>query len=175
MSSAGMENLIASSRRRRAAPNAGAAAVELAFTAPLLVALALGIADYGALMNSAASLVSATRAGAEVVMANRNATASDLTALFPSGATPAISGPICACSDNTSTACPPTGSVTCPTPGSATNPCALSTGPDTRVHNYLQVSATQTVSPILSITNLLYFGSFGSQALSTAICIPSQG
>jgi len=172
-----MENLIALWRRRRAAANAGAAAVELAFTAPLLVALAFGIADYGALMNSAASLLSATRAGAEVVMANPNATASDLTALnlFPSGATPAISGPICACSDNTSTACPPTGSVTCPTPGSATNPCALSLGPDTRVHSYLQVSATQTVSPILSITNLLYFGSFGSQALTTATCIPSEG
>jgi hypothetical protein len=172
-----MENFIALWRRHRVARNAGAAAVELAFTAPVLVALAFGIADYGALMNGAASLMSATRAGAEVVMANPNATASDLSALnlFPSGATPAISGPICACSNNTSTTCPPTGAVTCPTPGSGASPCSGGGGTDTRVLSYLQVSASQTLAPLLSITNLLYFGSFGSQSLTAAVCVPLQG
>ena len=48
----------------------GAAAVEFAITAPLLVVLVLGIADYGFLMGTSASLEGAARAGAEVAKAN---------------------------------------------------------------------------------------------------------
>src|SRR5438067_5566299 len=43
----------------------GSAAVELATTAPVLVLVALGAADYGALMGNGASLEGATRAVAE--------------------------------------------------------------------------------------------------------------
>jgi Flp pilus assembly protein TadG len=169
-----VKRLIAPTLQRFCASSQGAAAVELALTAPLLVALVLGIADYGALVNSAASLASATRAGAQFLMAHPSATVSDISAFFPSDATPAISGPICACSDNTSTACPPAGSVTCPTPGSGVNPCAGKT-PDSRIHSYLQVSATRTVLPTVPVTNVLYFGSFGSQTAAAAVCIPSEG
>src|SRR5689334_14745263 len=45
--------------------NTGAAMVELAITAPFMVVLALGIADYGYLMSASASLEGATRAIAE--------------------------------------------------------------------------------------------------------------
>ena len=48
----------------------GAAAVEFAITAPMLVVLVLGIADYGLLMADSAALEGATRAGAEVAKAN---------------------------------------------------------------------------------------------------------
>src|SRR5262245_16184159 len=43
----------------------GSAAVEFAMTAPILLVLALGVADYGALMTNSASLQGATRALAE--------------------------------------------------------------------------------------------------------------
>src|SRR4051812_804167 len=50
---------------RKRARDAGSAAVEFATTAPVLIVLALGVADYGALMMNWASLQGATRAAAE--------------------------------------------------------------------------------------------------------------
>ena len=148
---------------RRDAHDSGAAAVELAIAAPVLILLVLGIADYGDLMNSAAALIAGTRAGAEVVKANQNVTGAQLTALniFPSGATPTVSAPFCTCVDNTS--------VTCPGPGAA-NPCGAKT--DTRVLKYLTVSSTQNFTPLFSVTNFLNFGSFSfptSLNASTAV------
>src|SRR3954454_19228143 len=67
-----IKKLIEAWRRRRDAGNSGAVAVEFAMTAPLLIVLVLGVADYGTLMNTSASLLGATRAGAEYVMANWN-------------------------------------------------------------------------------------------------------
>ena len=80
----------------------GAAAVEFAITAPLLVVLVLGIADYGFLMGTTASLEGAARAGAEVAKANPSVTAAQLTALnlFPTGVTPTVTS-VCTCADNT--------------------------------------------------------------------------
>ncbi len=49
----------------RALGTSGAAAVELSLLLPVLVVLALGVSDYGALMGGAASLESATRSVAE--------------------------------------------------------------------------------------------------------------
>jgi Flp pilus assembly protein TadG len=146
-----LEQLLGSLRGRQGARKSGAAAVELAITAPLLVFLVLGVADYGDLMNSAAAILAGTRAGAEVVKANQNVTAAQLTALniFPSGATPSISAPFCTCVDNTS--------VTCPGPGAA-NPCAATA--DTRVLKYLTVSATQNFTPLFSVTNFFSLGGF---------------
>lgn len=140
------ERLIGSLRRRREARDSGAVLVELAITAPVVLILLFGVADYGVWMSSADSLMAATRAGAEVVKANQNETASQLTNLgiFPASATPAVSAPFCTCVDNTS--------VTCPGPGS-TNPCAAKT--DARVLKYLSVSATESFSPLFSWASLV--------------------
>jgi Flp pilus assembly protein TadG len=152
-----IRKLIGSLRRRGEARNAGAAAVELAITAPILVALMLGVADYGQLVNSAASVVGATRAGAEVAKANPNVTAAQLTALnlFPSGVTPTVSPPFCTCVDNTS--------VSCPGPGAA-NPCGANA--DTRVLKYLTVSATRPFSPLVAWSSFTFPSSLNA---STAV------
>src|SRR5215470_18211461 len=67
-----IKKLIASLYRRCDDWERGAIAVEFAFAAPVLITLALGAADFGGLMNTAASLRGATRAGAEYAKANWN-------------------------------------------------------------------------------------------------------
>jgi Flp pilus assembly protein TadG len=136
-----IETLIGFWRRLRHAGNSGAATVELAITAPLLITLLLGVADYGILMNRADTLIGATRAGAEVVKANQAATGPQLTALgiFPANATPTVSQPFCTCVDNTAVGCPIAG---------AANPCAAKA--DTRVLKYVTVSSTQPFSPLFA-------------------------
>ena len=74
-------SLIAGSRRSWSGRNEGASAVEFAITLPLLIVFVLGVADYGILMNNAAALVGATRAGGEVAEVNPSVTAAQLTAL----------------------------------------------------------------------------------------------
>jgi Flp pilus assembly protein TadG len=136
----------------------GAAAVELAMTAPILVVLLLGIADYGLLMGDSAALEGATRAGAEVGKANPSVTGAQLTALnlFPAGIAPPSVTSVCTCVDNTW----PNGAV-CPPPLIGVNACAAANGgngitnpytnqTDNRVLQYVKVSATQSVSPIVS-------------------------
>ena len=130
----------------------GAAAVEFAITAPMLVVLVLGIADYGLLMADSATLEGAARAGGEVAKAKPSVTATQLTALnlFPSGITPTVTS-VCTCVDNTwpiGTACPP-GPLATPCAGK-TNPFIAGAPVDPRVFQYVQVSATQSVSPIVS-------------------------
>lgn len=149
------ERLIGSLRRRREARNSGAVLVELALTAPILLALLVGVADYGVLMGSSDNLTAATRAGAEVVKARQTETAAQLTILgiFPAGATPAVSAPFCTCVDNTS--------VTCPSAG-ATNPCAGKT--DTRILKYIRVSATQSFSPLFNWASFLFPGTLNAAA-----------
>jgi Flp pilus assembly protein TadG len=128
----------------------GAAAVELAITAPMLILLVLGVAEYGVLMGNAASLESAARAGVEVAKVNPSVTAASLTSLglFPSGATPTVTS-VCTCVDNTWP-----GGATCP-PGPFATPCAGKTNPftsatDPRVFEYVRVTATQSFSPMVS-------------------------
>jgi Flp pilus assembly protein TadG len=131
----------------------GAAAVEFAITAPVLVVLVLGVADYGVLMGDAASLESAARAGAEFAKANPSVTAATLTSLglFPTAATPTVTN-ICTCVDNTW----PSGQG-CP-PELTANPCAGTPNPfiagtDERVVQYIQVSVTQSFSPLFAVVN----------------------
>jgi hypothetical protein len=133
----------------------GAAAVEFAITAPILVVLVLGVADYGVLMGDAASLESAARAGAEVAKANPSVTPATLTSLglFPGAVTPTVTN-ICTCVDNTW----PSGQG-CP-PEPVANPCAGKTNPfiagnltDERVFEYIQVSVTQSFSPLFAVVN----------------------
>jgi Flp pilus assembly protein TadG len=146
-------------RDRGDAHESGTAAVEFAIVAPLLVALVIGVADYGSLMNSTAALVAGTRSGAEVAKANPSVSADDLTALniFPSGATPSQPTFSCTCIDNTSATCP---GINDP------NPCAAKT--PSRVLKYITVSASQTFAPWLPVQNLQYMGSFGSRSLSSS-------
>src|SRR6516162_5201786 len=59
-------------RRRRDDGDKGTLTLEFAFAAPILIVAVLGAADIGALMNTAASLRGATRAGAEYAKANWN-------------------------------------------------------------------------------------------------------
>jgi Flp pilus assembly protein TadG len=126
----------------------GAAAVELAITAPMLVVLVLGIADYGLLMEWASSLEGAARAGAEVARANPNVTSAQLTAFFPSGITHTVST-VCTCVDNTSVAaCPPGPAATSCT--GKTNPFIAGSPVDPRIFQYVQVAGTKSVSPIVS-------------------------
>ena len=149
-------------RRRSGLGVEGAAAVELAITAPLLALLVLGIADYGALMGNSAALEGAARAGAEVAKANRSVTATQLTALsiFPTGATPTVAS-VCTCADNTW----PNGAVCPPT---STNPCTTVTNPytnltDTRVLQYVKVTGTQTYSPLFSYSSFAFPSSLTAQ------------
>jgi Flp pilus assembly protein TadG len=145
-------------RPKRSRRDRGSAAVEFAITAPVLIILVLGVADYGVLTYQASALAGATRAGAEVAAADPTTTAASLTALglFPSGATPTVSGLVCRCIDNTV--------VSCPTAGSGVVPCASANGSsgttnpftaasDDRVLQYISVSATQSVSPVLAWAN----------------------
>src|SRR4051812_16188164 len=73
------EMLIGSLYRLHPVRNTGAAAVEFAITAPFMVVLALGIADYGMLMNASASLEGATRALAEYARNSPECAASGLS------------------------------------------------------------------------------------------------
>jgi Flp pilus assembly protein TadG len=108
---------------RKGTSNAGSAAVEFAITAPLLVLLALGAADYGVVTAQSSSLAAYTRAGADyarsqVASGNRLPSASTLRNVLniPSGVSITFSAtdPYCTCADGTS--------VTCPSQ-SSTNPC----------------------------------------------------
>ena len=126
----------------------GAAAVELAIMAPVLVALVLGIADYGLLLEWASTMEGAARAGAEVARANPSVTSGNLTAFFPSGITPTVST-VCTCVDNTSVAaCPPAPAATSCT--GKTNPFIAGSPADPRIFQYVQVAGTKSVSPIIS-------------------------
>jgi Flp pilus assembly protein TadG len=131
----------------------GAAAVEFAITAPMLVVLVLGIADYGLLVADSSALEGATRAGAEVGKANPSSvTAAQLAAFFPSGIMPTVTS-VCTCVDNTwptGTACPPGPLAATPSCAGKTNPFIAGNPVDQRVFEYVQVSATQAVIPIVS-------------------------
>jgi hypothetical protein len=140
----------------------GAAAVELAITISLLAILMLGIADYGTLMNTAAGLVGASRAGAEYAIANgvtaTTGTETQVCRFYGVSGTscsPVTPGaqPLCTCVDGSwpqGTACPP-----------SSNPCLTVTNPylsgnpiDGRVLQYMDVTATiQNYSPLLPVKN----------------------
>jgi Flp pilus assembly protein TadG len=139
----------------------GAAAVEFAITAPVMVALALGIGDYGALMNTTASLEGATRAVAEYARNSPYCVGGGLTdancvsginglvttlkanngilasATFTPSATIATPGNYCTCTDGAVVSCSILIGV-------------CNVGGDMRVLQYIRVAATQSMSPIVS-------------------------
>jgi len=131
--------------RWRRAWNAGSAAVEFAVTAPVLVALVIGGADYSIMANKQDALEAATRAGAEYARANPgdgpnwNSTKPYVTnyATFSPAVTVSAST-VCTCVDGTTTACP--GAAFC----SAHQPA------DPRVLQYVSITATQNFSALLA-------------------------
>ena len=144
--------------RRRPGRQRGSLSVEVAVATPVLITLVLGAVDFGLLMNTAASLRGATRAGAEYAKANWNSNADPATVTqqtqqrvcsflglsLPSGSSscspvaPTVTTS-CGCADNTT--------VTCPTDGS--NPCSGKSG-DTRLLISVVLGASQNFSPIVS-------------------------
>jgi Flp pilus assembly protein TadG len=168
--------------RRTGDWNIGSAAVEFAITAPFLVLLALGIADYGAMVAQSSSLAAYARAGAEyahaqLALGNGFPSAGSIeTALnMPAGTllsttTPAppcnvgtdcTTQPYCTCVDgSTATGMLPT----CPGLGDA-NPCAAKT--DQRVLGY--VSVTATINPYQPLVAYAGFAPFPSSLSSTTV------
>jgi Flp pilus assembly protein TadG len=168
-----VKNLIGPRGSRRDAGNSGAAAVELSFMLPVLVLLALGAADYGALMGSAASLESATRSVAEYArnspacaaggLADSNCITginnlvttlkSNNTAISSATFTPSSvqtnAANYCTCSDGSSVSCSSTS-------------CALA---DPRVLQYIQIVADQTYTPLVSYAS--FFSSFPATGQTT--------
>ena len=157
-----IKKLIALLHRRRGDWNKGTLTVEFAFAAPILIVAVLGAADIGSLMNTAASLRGATRAGAEYAKANWNngtsvtnlTTATEqrvcgflgltLSSSTCSPVTPGVTNS-CTCNDNTSVSpCPPTGA----------NPCAAQT--PSGVIQYVTVTAQQNFNPILSWASFVF-------------------
>ena len=166
-----IEQLIGLLCRVRSARNSGAVAVELAITAPLLIVLALGAADYGALMTNTASLEGATRAVAEYARNSPECAAGGLSnincitgintlvsslkssATSLSSATFSLPGvgniPLAAAASTSANYCTCTDG-TVPAGGCATGTCSVGTPPDTRLLQYIRTQATQTVNPLVS-------------------------
>jgi Flp pilus assembly protein TadG len=147
----------------RAGCDGGSMAIEFALAIPVLATLVMGIADYGSLMNTAASLRGATRVGAEYVLANWNnpsISSSTLTTnaedqvcnflgLTPSSGscspvTPGVSS-ACKCSDGTWT----TGN-NCPPDSTDATPCSSVSNGDYRVLVSVSVTASQSFTPMFS-------------------------
>jgi Flp pilus assembly protein TadG len=133
-------------RRWRSACNAGSAAVEFAITAPVLVALVIGGADYSIMANKQDALEAATRAGAEYGRANYatdapnwNNTKFYVTNYMTFSPVVTVSAStVCTCVDGTTTACP--GAAFC----NAHQPA------DPRVLQYVSITATQNFSALLA-------------------------
>ena len=156
-----IKKLVALLHRLRDGWDRGTLTVEFAFAAPILIVAVLGAADIGSLMNTAASLRGATRAGAEYAKANwNNPSVTNVTTgieqkvcgflglTLSSGTcspvTPGVTNS-CTCDDNTSVSpCPPTG----------TNPCASQT--PSGVIQYVTVTAQQNFNPILSWASFVF-------------------
>jgi hypothetical protein len=161
----------------------GSAAVELAITAPVLVLLALGAADYGAVTGNGASLEGATRAVAEyarnspecntatgggwlsnnscitginslvstlqskdTAVAPGTSTLSSATFTLPGlgnipvGGTSPTPGNYCTCTDGSAVSC-------------SVASCKLA---DPRVIQYIQITATLPVSPLVSYAKFTF-------------------
>jgi Flp pilus assembly protein TadG len=131
--------------RWRRAWNVGSAAVEFAVTAPVLVALVIGGADYSIMANKQDALEAATRAGAEYARAtpgdgpNWTNTKNYVTGYMTFSPAVTVSpSTVCTCVDGTTTACP--GTVFC----NAHQPA------DPRVLQYVSITATQNFSLLLA-------------------------
>ena len=131
---------------------AGVSAVEFALMLPILMILLAGVLDYGAYINNVLNLNAATRGAAE--WAKNNVPTSSTTVTCTSSSTDICKygnfasgvsvtyAPLCTCVDNSAA------SGTCPS-------AATCSGSDTRVIQYVTVSATQNFSAFVPYTQLL--------------------
>jgi Flp pilus assembly protein TadG len=160
--------------RRRGAGEAGSSLVEFGITAPLLVVLALGIADYGALMANTASLEGATRAVAEYArnsaacaggglgnstciselnsfvstLKSNDTSLSSASFSYPATVLSPAGANYCTCIDGTVVNC-------------STGTCNV--GNDTRVLQYIQVTGTQAFTPLVSYVTFGFPSSLSGQ------------
>ena len=134
-------------QRWRSAGKAGNAAVEFAITAPVLITLVIGGADYSIMANNQEVLEAATRAGAEYGRANYSTDAPNWTntksyvtgyASF-SPAVTAGASTVCTCVDGTTATC-----------ASATTFCNSHQPTDPRVLQYVEVTAVQNFSALMA-------------------------
>ncbi len=142
-------------RRRPSRPwNEGSAAVEFALAVPILMMLVLLAADYALFCNQQISLMAATRGAAEYARSHTTASGSTVAAYgnFPAGVTPTVST-FCTCADNSSVNC--TGGT-----------CSVSG--DTRVMQYVQVSASRNFTPLFS------YGGFPLSQVSASTALRVQ-
>jgi Flp pilus assembly protein TadG len=150
--------------RRTGDWNIGSAAVEFAITAPFLVLLALGIADYGAMVAQSSSLAAYARAGAEYAASqaaqwNYTVPASTLVGTFCPGCSNSSSTTSCFCSDN---------ATSVPCPGLADPaPATCLQFSDKRVLGY--VSVTATINPYQPLFTYAGFAPFPTSLSSTTV------
>ena len=157
-----MTDILCSQAPRAGIWNVGTAAVEFAITAPLLVLLALGAADYGALTAQSSSLAAYARAGTEyarsqVASGNGLPSASTIKSVLniPSGVAVSFSDTF-----GTIHIVPaltvrlPNGLPTCPSQSSV-NPCLGNA--DARVLEYVSVTMTQNVTPMRFLRSPTFF------------------
>jgi Flp pilus assembly protein TadG len=138
---------------------AGTALTEFAFAAPLLLVLAIGVADYGILMTDSTVLEASLRSVAEMVKATPTIAASSIpTSLLPSGVgAPTINSVQCWCPNVAPSGSP----VTCPSSG-ASSPCTTTTNyytgvtTDTRIIHRVSISATESFSPMIPWSHLIF-------------------
>src|SRR5215469_16700848 len=173
------DKLTASLHWLRDCSHSGAAAVEFAITAPLLVVLVFGAADYGVLMTDAASVQGATRAVAEYArnspecaagglsnpdcitginnfVSTLNSSATSLSSAtfklpdYPSSGT-VSTVPLPAPLSTTPSANYCTCTDATPTiVNCSTGTCSVGSPPDTRVIGYIRTQATLVVPPLVS-------------------------
>jgi Flp pilus assembly protein TadG len=138
-------------------PSRGTATIEFALIAPLLLLLAAGVVDYTTLMRDAIAVADAARAGAEYgSLASANA--SDIAGMQTAAlnAAPDIKGltataaKVCRCSDGTAVNC-------------GTGSCATGS-----VRTYVQVTASTTLTPIFSYSQLPFSGAVATTATMRA-------
>ena len=139
---------------RRREWHRGSMAVEFALAAPVVIVLAVAVADYGSVMNNWASLRGATRAGAEYIKAKWNdptvtdptTAAEQLVCSFLGLTLSGTSCPPVTPSVSTACTCSNATAVTC---GSGSPCTALS---DARVLISVTVAATRSYTPIVPWT-----------------------
>jgi len=146
--------------RRMGDWNIGSAAVEFAITAPFLVLLALGIADYGAMVAQSSSLAAYARAGAEYAASQAGQGNFPVSvAAFCPGCSNSSSTASCFCSDNTT-------SVPCPGLADPAPATCLAFA-DKRVLGY--VSVTAAINPYQPLVAYAGFAPFPSSLSSTTV------
>lgn len=131
----------------------GTAAVEFAFLAPLLVTLALGTIDYGALIYQSMQVQAAAHAGADYALRNGWNSSAIQTAVISATSAPVSANP----APQLTNACIVGGVV-----ATTTNPTCAS---GATAGSYVLVSAQSTVAPIVAWPSFAMPGTVSARAM----------